>query len=67
MKMRWHFTDLATGNKVELTGPMLMTLGSTWAGSLCVGTTIGYTTAALTTLAGGSTGHKFDTALHGVW
>ncbi|KAH7935878.1 hypothetical protein HPB52_014447 [Rhipicephalus sanguineus] len=65
--MPWHFTNLATGNKVELTGPMLMTLGSTWAGSLCVGTTIGYTTAALTSLAGGSTGHKFDTALHGVW
>nr|XP_037288852.1 facilitated trehalose transporter Tret1-2 homolog [Rhipicephalus microplus] len=65
--MPWHFTDLATGNKVELTAPLLMTLGSTWAGSLCVGTTIGYTTAALTSLAGGSTGHKFDTALHGVW
>ncbi|KAH6940643.1 hypothetical protein HPB50_003899 [Hyalomma asiaticum] len=62
--MPWHFTDFATGNKVELTAPLLLTLGSTWAGSLCVGTTIGYTTAALGSLASGSTGHKFVTLLH---
>ncbi|XP_072141857.1 trehalose transporter 1-like protein [Dermacentor andersoni] len=66
-KMPWNIAELAAENKVELTGPMLMTLSSTWAGSLCVGTTIGYTTAALTSLTSGTTDHKFDTEEHGVW
>ncbi|XP_072141310.1 facilitated trehalose transporter Tret1-2 homolog [Dermacentor andersoni] len=65
--MPWNIAELAAENKVELTGPMLMTLSSTWAGSLCVGTTIGYTTAALTSLTSGTTDHKFDTEEHGVW
>ncbi|XP_077500909.1 trehalose transporter 1-like protein [Amblyomma americanum] len=65
--MRLQFGDFAGGQKVEVTGPFMMTVASALASSLCIGTSIGYTTPAIESLVSGVTGHKFNIEAHEVW